>query len=151
MSLSALMLRTSRCASLARVAIFKTPQIVLFTRDLVQSAEFYRALGFEEVFRTPREGTPIHIDLELDGYRIGLAGEGSTREDHGLDPVAAGQRAAVVLWTEDTPAAYARLQEVGATPVKAPEPWLERLLIAWAEDPDGHLIQVVQSTADTAT
>lgn len=138
-------------ASLAPVAMFKTPQIVLFSRDLVHSADFYRALGFEEVFRTPREGTPIHIDLVLDGYRIGLASEISTREDHGLDPVVAGQRAAVILWTEDTPAAYSRLQEVGATPVKAPAPWLDRLLIAWAEDPDGHLIQVVQSTVETAT
>lgn len=134
-------------ASLEPVAMFKTPQIVLFSKDLVHSANFYRALGFEEVFRTPREGTPIHIDLVLDGYRIGLASETSTREDHGLDPVVAGQRAALTLWTENTAAAYSRLQEVGGTPVKAPEAWLDRLLIAWAEDPDGHLIQVVQSTA----
>lgn len=128
--------------------MFKTPQIVLFSRDLARAADFYRALGFEEVFRTPREGTPIHIDLVLDGYRLGLASETSTREDHGLDPVVAGQRAAVILWTEDTSAAYSRLQAAGATPVKAPEPWLDRLLIAWAEDPDGHLVQVVQSTAE---
>lgn len=53
----------------------------------------------------------------------------------------------MILWTEDTPAAYSRLQELGATPVKKPEPWLDRLLIAWVEDPDGHLIQVVQSAA----
>ena len=129
--------------------MFKAPQVVLFSRDLAHAADFYRALGFEEVFRIPREGTPIHIDLALDGYRIGLASEASTRDDHGLDPVVAGQRAAVILWTDDTPAAYVRLQELGATPVKAPEPWLDRLLIAWVEDTDGHLIQVVQSAAVT--
>src|SRR6476620_2171342 len=126
------------------VTMFKTPQVVLFTRDLVHAADFYSSLGFEEVFRTPTQGTPIHIDLALDGYRIGLASEDSTRDDHGLDPVVTGQRAAVILWTEDTPAAFSRLQELGATPVKGPEPWLDRLLIAWVEDPDGHLIQVVQ-------
>jgi catechol 2,3-dioxygenase-like lactoylglutathione lyase family enzyme len=131
------------------VSNFKTPQIVLFSRDLVHAAEFYKALGFEEVFRTPSEGTPVHVDLVLDGYRIGLASEASTRDDHGLDPVVSGQRAPVILWTEDTHAAYAYLQEVGATPVKAPEPWLGRLLIAWAADPDGHLIQVVQSSVAT--
>jgi hypothetical protein len=103
-------------------------------------------VGFEEVFRTSAEGTPIHVDLVLDGYRIGLASEASTRNDHGLDPVVTGQRAAVILWTSDTPAAYARLQRLGATPVKEPGPWLGRLLIAWVEDLDGHLIQVVQST-----
>jgi catechol 2,3-dioxygenase-like lactoylglutathione lyase family enzyme len=128
-----------------RVSLFKTPQIVLFSKDLSRAAEFYKRLGFEEVFRTPSEGSPIHLDLVLDGYRIGLASEASTRLDHGLVPVMDGQRAAVILWTEDTPTAYSTLQTLGAKPVKAPGPWLDRLLIAWAEDPDGHLIQVVQS------
>lgn len=124
---------------------FRTPQIVLFTRDIDRAVAFYRDIGFNEVFRTPPAGTPIHVDLDLDGYRLGLTTEASTREDHGLSPVTNGQRAAVILWTDDTPAGYARLLQLGATPVKSPEPWLDRLLIAWAEDPDGHLIQVVQN------
>ena len=53
------------------MAMFKTPQVVLFSRDPAHTADSYRALGFEEVFRTPGEGTPIHIDLALNGYRIG--------------------------------------------------------------------------------
>src|SRR3954469_10735966 len=121
-----------RLPAIQCVAMFKTPQIVLFAKDLARLADFYRALGFTEVFRTPSEGPAIHVDLVMDGYRLGLASEASTRDDHGLDPVS-GQRAAVILWTEDTPAAYARLRAVGATPVKAPEPWLGRLLIAWAQ------------------
>jgi catechol 2,3-dioxygenase-like lactoylglutathione lyase family enzyme len=132
-------------ARLACVSIFKTPQIVLFSKDLSRASEFYKRLGFEEVFRSPSEGTPIHVDLVLDGYRIGLASEASTRDDHGLVPVVDGQRAAVILWTEDTAAAYLTLQDLGANPVKEPQPWLGRLLIAWVEDPDGHLIQVVQT------
>jgi catechol 2,3-dioxygenase-like lactoylglutathione lyase family enzyme len=130
------------------VVTFRTPQVVLFSRDLERAAAFYRALGFEEVFRTPQEGTPIHVDLALDGYRIGLASETSTREDHGLEPVVDGQRAAVILWTDDTVAAYDRVQELGGKPVKGPSPWLGRLLIAWVEDLDGHLVQDVQSTVD---
>jgi catechol 2,3-dioxygenase-like lactoylglutathione lyase family enzyme len=129
--------------------VFRTPQIVLFTRDIERAATFYRGIGFTEAFRTPAVGTPIHVDLELDGYRIGLATETSTRDDHGLSPVAEGQRAAIIVWTDDTAAGYARLLELGASPVKAPEPWLDRLLIAWAEDPDGHLIQVVQHVGAT--
>lgn len=127
------------------VAMFKTPQIVLFAKDLARLAEFYQALGFKEVFRTPAEGPVIHVDLVMDGYRLGLASEASTRDDHGLEPVVSGQRAAVILWTDDAAAAYARLQAVGATPVKAPEPCPGRLLVAWAEDPEGHLVQVVQA------
>jgi len=124
--------------------MFRTPQIVLFTEEIERATRFYQALGFREVFRTPKDGDPIHVDLMLDGYRIGLATGRSTREDHGLAPVVAGQRAAVILWTDDTPAAYTTLLELGAKPLHPPSTWLDRLLIAWAEDPDGHLIQVVQ-------
>lgn len=130
---------------MGRVSMFKTPQIVLFTGDVERAASFYREAGFSEVFRTPAEGIPVHVDLELDDYRIGLASEASTRNDHGLNPVVAGQRAAVILWTDDAPRGYARLQELGAKPVKAPSLWLDRLVIAWVEDLDGHLIQVVQA------
>lgn len=126
------------------VSTFRTPQIVLFSRDLPRAVAFYTALGFREVFRIPAEGTPIHVDLALDGYRLGLASETSTRDDHDLAPVVEGQRAAVILWTDDTPGAYARLQELGARGVHEPAPWLDNLLIAWVEDPDGHLVQVVQ-------
>ena len=62
----------------------------------------------------PAEGEPIHIDLALDGYKIGVASVASTRDDHGLDPVPHGQRAAVILWTDDTAAAYAELTANGA-------------------------------------
>jgi catechol 2,3-dioxygenase-like lactoylglutathione lyase family enzyme len=135
---------------MGRVSEFRTPQVVLFSRDVEHAAEFYKSAGFVEAFRTPADGQPIHVDLVLDGYRIGLASLDSTRNDHGLAPVADGQRAAVILWTDDVPAGYARLQEIGARPLKDPAPWLDRLLIAWVEDPDGHLIQVVQD-ADPPT
>ena len=127
------------------MTLFRTPQIVLFTRDINRAAAFYNALGFKEAFRTPSTGTPIHVDLVLDGYRIGLATETRTREDHSLNPIANGQRAAVILWTDDVPAGYARLIDLGAKPIKSPETWLDRLLIAWVEDPDRHLVQVVRA------
>ena len=129
------------------MSLFRTPQVVLFTRDIDRASAFYQALGFEEVFRTPLTGTPIHVDFALEGYRIGLATEASTRDDHGLAPVAEGQRAAVILWTDDVPSGYERLIELGATPVKLPGPWLDRLLVAWVEDLDGHLVQVVQNVS----
>jgi catechol 2,3-dioxygenase-like lactoylglutathione lyase family enzyme len=124
--------------------MFRTPQIVLFSTDVERAARFYVALGFAEVFRTPAEGTPIHVDLVLDGYRIGIASVESVRDDHALDPVAAGQRAAVILWTDDTPRAYDELVARGAPPLRPPLRWLDRLLIAWVADPDGHPVQVVQ-------
>jgi hypothetical protein len=52
------------------------------------------SVGFTETFRVPTHGEPVHVDLALDGYKIGIASVASTRDDHGLDPVAEGQRAA---------------------------------------------------------
>ena len=128
--------------------MFREPQIVLFSPDLPRAAAFYQALGFEEVFRTPATGEPIHVDLVLDAYRIGIATVESTRRDHGLDPVASGQRAAVVLWTDDVPLAYAELVASGVRGLREPEVWLGRLLIAWLEDPDGNPVQIVQPLSD---
>ncbi|MFG1915230.1 VOC family protein [Micromonospora sp. NPDC048898] len=124
--------------------MFRSPQVVLFSEDVPRAAEFYTGLGFTETFRVPVEGEPIHIDLVLDGYKIGIASVTSTRDDHGLDPVPQGQRAAIILWTDDTAGAYADLTANGAPALAAPHRWLDHLLIAWTADPDGNPIQIVQ-------
>ncbi|WP_425590064.1 VOC family protein [Fictibacillus sp. S7] len=102
-------------------------------------------MGFTETFRVPNDGEPIHIDLVLDGYRIGIASVSSTRDDHGLDPLSHGQRAAVILWTDDTDAAFKTIISKGAKVLVSPYEWLGRLLIAWVADPDGNPIQIVQN------
>ncbi|MGW5579613.1 VOC family protein [Micromonospora chokoriensis] len=124
--------------------MFRTPQVILFSENVSHTAEFYTGLGFTETFRVPIEGEPIHVDLALDGYKIGIASVSSTRDDHGLDPVPQGQRTAVILWTDDTTAAYAELTAIGVPALVAPHRWLDRLLIAWVADPDGNPIQIVQ-------
>jgi catechol 2,3-dioxygenase-like lactoylglutathione lyase family enzyme len=125
--------------------MFRSPQVILFSEDVPRAAAFYTRLGFTETFRVPAEGEPIHVDLVLDGYKVGIASVASTRDDHGLDPVPEGQRAAVILWTDDTPAAFASLTASGAPALASPREWLGRLLIAWTADPDGNPIQIVQS------
>jgi catechol 2,3-dioxygenase-like lactoylglutathione lyase family enzyme len=128
---------------------FRSPQVILFSADLPRAAAFYAGLGFTETFRVPTDGEPIHVDLVLDGYKIGIASAASTRDDHGLDPIAEGQRAAVILWTDDTTAAYAQLVASGAPALAPPHLWLDRLLIAWTADPDGNPIQIVQPLPPT--
>ena len=124
--------------------MFTDPQVVLFCVDVEGTAGFYRRLGFTEAFRTPAEGPPKHVDVVLGGFRLGLAGHDASREDHGLETNREPSRAAVILWCEDTPAAYRALLEAGAAPLAEPAPFLDSLLIAWAADPEGHPIQVVQ-------
>jgi catechol 2,3-dioxygenase-like lactoylglutathione lyase family enzyme len=124
--------------------VFRTPEIILFSENVQRAVTFYAGLGFTETFRVPTEGEPIHVDLVLDGYKIGIASVASTRDDHGLNPIPEGQRAAVILWTDDTAAAFAELTASGAPALASPHEWLGRLLIAWTADPDGNAIQIVQ-------
>lgn len=126
------------------MSLFRSPQVILFSQDVPRAAAFYAGLGFVETFRVPTEGEPIHVDLTMDGYKIGIASVASTRDDHGLDPVPEGQRAAVVLWTDDTAAAFAEFTASGAPALVPPHRWLDRLLIAWTADPDGNPVQIVQ-------
>lgn len=53
--------------------MFSTPQVNIYSAGVERSVGFYRSLGFEETFRTPREGTPIHVELKLDGFTLGIA------------------------------------------------------------------------------
>lgn len=126
------------------MSIFHSPQVILFSSDVVRVATFYESLGFTETFRVPNDGEPIHIDLVLDDYKIGFASVSSTRDDHGLDPMPYGQRAAVILWTDDTAAAFENVTSNGAKALVPPHEFLGRLLIAWVADPDGNPIQIVQ-------
>ena len=66
---------------------FRAPEVILFSEDVERAAAFYSSLGFVETFCVPTEAEPIHIDLTLDGYKIGIASVASSREDHGLGPV----------------------------------------------------------------
>ncbi len=118
--------------------------MILLSDDLPRAAAFYEGLGFVETFRTPADGVPIHVDLALDGYTLGIASGDSTRDDHGLDPITTGQRVAVILWTDDVVATFAELTSAGIPALMPPHEWLGRLLIAWIADPDGNPVQIVQ-------
>jgi predicted enzyme related to lactoylglutathione lyase len=124
--------------------VFTSPQVVLFCADVEGTAAFYGRLGFVEAFRVPADGPPKHVDVELDDWRLGLTSHEGTEEDHGFATGRDPHRAAVVLWCDDVAAAYERLLDAGATAMAGPHEFLGRLRIAWAADPEGHPIQVVQ-------
>jgi glyoxylase I family protein len=84
------------------------------------------------------------LTWSLVATRFGFASIASSREHHGLQPVDEGQRATVTLWTEDVAAAYRAITAAGVHGLAEPHVWLDRLLIAWVQDPDGHPIQLVQ-------
>jgi catechol 2,3-dioxygenase-like lactoylglutathione lyase family enzyme len=124
-------------------------QTNLYSASLEQTVAFYVRLGFRERFRAPREGPPIHVELELDGFTLGVADVESARRDHGLDVSADGRGAEVCVWVADTDATYDDLLAHGATTMSEPHDWLENLRVAWVADPDGHPVELVQKRWDT--
>ena len=126
--------------------MFSTPQVNIYSEDVARLVDFYRAFGFEETFRTPKEGEPIHVELVLDGFTVGVGAVESVVGDHGLelDLSKSGRGMEIVLWTDDTDAAFARLVAAGARPLSEPHDWLGTLRLAWVSDPDGNPIQLAE-------
>lgn len=127
---------------------FKAPMINLYSRDLARAAAFYANLGFVETFRTPAAGEPVHIELTLDGFTLGIATIDAAREHHGLRSQGEGRWIEIVLWTSDTDAAVNALTGKGTPLLSPPHDFLDgRLRAAWIADPDGNPIQLVQKRA----
>jgi catechol 2,3-dioxygenase-like lactoylglutathione lyase family enzyme len=126
--------------------VFRSPAINIYSRDVPRLVSFYKDLGFRETFRTPAEGTPVHVEVVLDGFTIGIASVEAAIEDHGLSPNLAGRPVEVVLWTDDADRDYARLTAAGAPSLSAPHDFLSSLRLAWVADPDGNPIQLAQKS-----
>lgn len=127
--------------------MFRTPMINLYTLDIQRAVAFYRGLGFVETFRTPQDGMPVHVELTLDGFTIGIATVEAAVADHGLQPKLDGRAMEIVLWTDDTDRAFAELTAAGAPTLSPPHDFLGFLRLAWVADPDGNPIQLCQKTA----
>ena len=124
---------------------FRSPQINLYSHDLSRAATFYVGLGFMETFRTPDVGEPVHIELKLDGFTLGIATTEAAQRDHGLRLQGEGRWIEIVIWTDDVDAAVRTLVSEGAPLVSPAHDFLEgKLRVAWVADPDGNPIQLVQ-------
>jgi catechol 2,3-dioxygenase-like lactoylglutathione lyase family enzyme len=124
--------------------MFSSPAINVYSRDVLRLVAFYAGLGFRETFRTPKDGTPVHVELVLDGFTIGIASVDAAIADHGLRPDLGGRPVEIVLWSDDTDGDYARLTADGAPSLSPPHDWLSDLRLAWVADPDGNPIQLAQ-------
>lgn len=126
------------------MSTFGSPMVNLYSRDLARAVSFYADLGFVETFRTPNSGPPEHVELELDGFRLGIATVEAARS-HGLSPEGEGRWIEIVLWTDDTDGAVRALTARGVPLLSPAHDFLGgRLRSAWIADPDGNPIQLVQ-------
>jgi predicted enzyme related to lactoylglutathione lyase len=125
-------------------AIFRNPAINIYSHDVMRLVGFYEGLGFRETFRTPKQGAPVHVEVGLDGFTIGIASVDAVIADHGLSPSLGGRPVEIVLWTDDADRDYARLTAEGAPSLRPPHDFLANLRAAWVADPDGNPIQLVE-------
>ncbi len=122
---------------------FQDPSINFFARDVVRVVNFYsELLGFTETFRTPKEGIPVHVEMRLGQFLLAVTSIEAALADHGLVLNPGPPSAELVVWAEDTDAAYLSLTENGAASLVAPHDFRETHRVAWVADPEGNPIHI---------
>lgn len=125
---------------------YREPMVNYYVRDVEGIAAFYREhFGFIETFRTPAAGIPVHIEVRLGTFILGLASIEAAKAMHQLPLNPGLPRGEIALWTDDVDAAHARLTDQGIRTISPPHNFLETppLRATWIEDPEGNPIQIV--------
>jgi lactoylglutathione lyase len=123
---------------------FRDPVTNIYVRDVEGVASFYQEnFGFEESFRTPKDGQPVHIELKLQAFTLGLASIEAAKCMHGLPLIPGTPRSEVALWTEDVDQVVHALREKGVPIISEPHTFIGTVRAAWLLDPEGNHVQVV--------
>ncbi len=123
---------------------FRNHLFDLYTADIATSCRFYGGLlGFRETFRTPEQGSPDHVEMELGPLNLGVSTLEALHRHHGLSGGGGPPRGEVVLWTGDADAAFVWLTARGAPGLSPPHDFARTLRGAWIADPDGNPVQLV--------
>lgn len=122
-------------------------QINMVVEDVVleQCVAFYKAIGFEETYRTPIEGTAEHVEVRALGLTLGISSMAAAQEMHELHVSGKGNAVQVCLWCDDVDADFERMLQAGARAVREPRDFQGgRLRNGWVLDPANNLVEVVQ-------
>ncbi len=116
----------------------------LYTRDIEGGSRFYRdLLGFRETFRTPKEGTPEHVELFLNGFGVGLGTVEAAKRVHGVDASPGSPAMVLVVWTDDVDKSFGMLTSAGTPVVQPPHDIGSNNRSTLLRDPDGNLVEIV--------
>jgi hypothetical protein len=107
--------------------MFRSPLINVYSHDVMRLVRLYEGIGFRETFRTQHGGEPVHVEVTLDKFTIGIASVDAAIADHGLSPSLGEHPVEIVLWTDDTDGAYSRLTANGAPSLSPPHDFLGSL------------------------
>jgi lactoylglutathione lyase len=124
--------------------MFASALVNLYTNDIEAGLRFYRdRLGFAETFRTPRDGTPSHVELRLNGFTLGLGTVEAARRVHGVEAAPGMPAMVLVVWADDVDEAYRELVAAGVPAVQPPHDTGNNNRNALLRDPDGNLVEIV--------
>jgi lactoylglutathione lyase len=128
--------------------VYSTGFVNLYTADIEAGLRFYRdLLGFEETFRTPKEGVPEHVELTLNGFSLGLGTVEAARRVHGVVASPGTPAMVVVVWADDVDLAFDHLRSAGVPVVQTPHDVGNSNRNALLRDPDGNLVEIVSKVA----
>jgi lactoylglutathione lyase len=124
--------------------MFAAALVNLYTRDIEAGLRFYGdLLGFVETFRTPHEGVPEHVELQLNGFTIGLGTVEAAWRVHGVEAAPGSPAMVLVVWCDDVDRAYEDLAAAGVPTVQPPHDTGNNNRNALLRDPDGNLVEIV--------
>jgi lactoylglutathione lyase len=124
--------------------MFVSGLVNLYTRNIEAGVHFYRdLLGFAETFRTPAEGIPSHVELQLNGFTVGLGTVEAAKMVHGVDAAPGSPAMVLVVWADDVDSAYAELVAAGVPVLQPPHNTGNNNRNALLRDPDGNLVELV--------
>ena len=124
---------------------FTKPATNYYVENVEVAAQFYiEHFGFVETFRTPQQGTPVHIEITLGSFVLGIESQEASQTMDGLALEPAGfPHAELALRTENVDEAYAMLMKTGVVSISAPHDLARSLRVAWIMDPDGNPVRIV--------
>jgi lactoylglutathione lyase len=128
--------------------VFVSGLVNLYTRDIDAGLCFYRdLLGFTETFRAPAEGTPEHVELELNGFTVGLGTVEAARRVHDIEAAPGSPAMVLVVWTDDVDGACESLAAAGVPVLQPPHDTGNNNRNALLRDPDGNLVEIVSKVS----
>ncbi|HET8717227.1 MAG TPA: VOC family protein [Nocardioidaceae bacterium] len=120
----------------------------VFTHDIDEALRFYQGvLNLSESFRTPREGTPEHVEMTAGGFVLALSTAEAAQRVHGLAAEPGRPAMSLVFWVDDVDAVFDAAVAAGAAAVTRPHDAGNDNRNAVVRGPDGTLVELVAKRA----